>query len=782
MVVQDQRRINTEINTSSSSSSNKPRKRQQQRRSTVQDEDREVLNKFIVIDSDDDEDNLEIGDQEYHRNPDDDAVEEEVTKLEYNEEEEDLSADITHEEDQDQEQQERLEADMVKSDEREVQTGGAGGRRRGTGTRGDTTSTTAKESAKQNNSKNGKEREVQAGGGRRRGTGTSADGASTASSNDKSSNKNASSSSSSSGDRNDKGETTHNKRSRAGHTGASAKVGYVDSDTAMTRAKYKIDGPEEGSDPLHDDGKPSASRREPESPTPDHISKNEDDLPIWDVGTRLWHKIYASCYPSELEGAGSTNKEWRDRVYNLPVWQEICEKAGLALPAAQLETLGREKPDYFKLAHENADVICEQCYKMTRSAGSFRALPVAMTDIDSPAVIRMCRDCRVDYYIEHPEPIPDDVTPYKTGEYTVTPRMTKGDAKKAYLLTDSDIMSLPYEMGRNPYFGSKSLMYLFEEQHVLRLARQVHGGDIGIAAALADSEHAGRKIPKPHDDVVKHRRDLLRSMLHDQGLHLPEHAAICNIYIENGLGDPVEIVKELEVVDWFHRCTLYDPSFNKAHLQQVKRRPRISRGHETRPEGETLMSADAGGIAAQSIKDEIMTEEEEDDDDQHKMAALDEWLTHRLEQGQYRSYRLDSDTPERPPKAIWPMLDKIDKSHKMIIFAAEKVYKTLEKKKHELRREVALDKIFKSKAQVREIVDALQQGSSVRGFELSRRKRRKVEDEEESDGDDDQHRQGGKKGRGDEPKLSTMMEHDIGSDWHTQVLEQVKELIKSRLL
>jgi len=138
------------------------------------------------------------------------------------------------------------------------------------------------------------------------------------------------------------------------------------------------------------------------------------------------------------------------------------------------------------------------------------------------------------------------------------------------------------------------------------------------------------------------------------------------------------------------------------------------------------MRADAGGIAAQSIKDGVMSEEEEEDDDQHRMAALDEWLTHRLEQGQYRSYKLDPDTPERPPKAIWPMLDKIDMPHKMIVFAAEKVYKALEKKKHELRREGALDKIIKSKAQVREIVDALQQGSSVRGFELSRRKRRKV--------------------------------------------------------
>jgi hypothetical protein len=491
---------------------------------------------------------------------------------------------------------------------------------------------------------------------------------------------------------------------------------------------------------------------------------------------KLWGKIYSSFYPSGFEREGSLSNEF----YHLPVWQEVCEKAGLALPAAQLEAQGRQKPDYFKLAHENAETICEQCYKMTRPAGSFRALPVAVGGDDGPEsskTVRMCRDCRVEYYIDQPEPVPNDVAPYKAGDYTVTPRMTKGDAMKTYLLSASDVMSLPYEIGRNPYFGSNSPMYLFEEQHVLRLARQVHGGDIGIAANRSDSKYAGRKVPEPHDDVVKHRRNLLRSMLHDKGLHLPEHAAICHIYIETGLGDPLEIVNELEVVDWFHRCTSYDPSLDKAHIQQVKRRPRISRHRRTHPEGETLMSANAGGAAAQSIKDEVMSEEEEEDDDQHKMAALDDWLTHRLEQGHYQSYKQDPKGPERPPKAIWEMLDKIDMAQKCVDFAAEKVYRVLEKKKHELRQEGALVKLVKSKGQIREIVDAPDQGFAQGGggSELSRRKRRRVDDE--GDGDD------GKKGAGKELKLSTVLEYElVGSDWHSQVFQKAKELVKARLL
>ncbi|KAF9142909.1 hypothetical protein BG015_000599 [Linnemannia schmuckeri] len=620
----------------------------------------------------------------------------------------------------------------------------------------------------------GEQREVQAGGGRRRGTGAGGDLAFTAAAEDKNLNRDYNVN-------NYKGdgdeevvvgeETTHDKRSRAGYTGASAKIGYVDSATAMAQAKFKFEGPK-GSDPFADGPPPPASA--PDTPTPEQLEKDDEGHPKYKLGSDLWKKIYLSFYPSELSVLASVNKEWRSRIYHLPVWQKICEAAGLTVPANELEAHGYEKPNYYQLAHENADMICEQCYKMTRPAGSFRALPVAVMDAVVPYVIRMCRDCRVNYYIGHPEPVPDDVATCKAGEYTVTPRMTKGDAMKTYLLSDSDIMSLPYEIGRNPYFGSNSPMYLFEEQHVLRLARQVHGGDIGIAAVRSDSEYAGRKIPEPHDDVVKHRRNLLRSMLHDKGLHLPEHAAICNVYIETGLGDLLEIIQELEVVDWFHRCTTYDPGLDKAHLQQVKRRPRINRRRKTLPEGETLMSASSGGVAVQSIQDEVMTEEEEEEDDHHKMAALDDWLTHRLEQGQYRSYKLDPEGPARPPKAIWSMLDKIDMTHKMLEFAAEKVYRTMEKK-HEIKCEGGLDKLIKSKAQVRDLVDAPESslGSTGRSSELSRQKRHKTE-KSSSDGGEDQ-------GRRRDPKLSTIMEHDLGSDWHSQVVQRAMDLAQRRL-
>ncbi|KAG9321950.1 hypothetical protein KVV02_006922 [Mortierella alpina] len=709
------------------------------RATTVRDEAEEQIQETapIVVDTDEGFDD----DDEYQPNPEvEEAIDEELEYLE----EEDIIANLPKS-DQAQEQQEQEqhrkdlheildlespeeEAKMVQEDEREIAVGGS--RRRDTGTGGETASTSRARSRSVSRSSNGK--------------------------NNNSKNNYG-----------DDDQSAHAKRSHAGHIGASAKVGYVDSETAMTRAKYKVQGGLAGMTPFSSEPMEPPSSP-PSTPTPSMLERTEGG-PKFELGSDLWQTVFTYLYPSQLTAPAGVSKDWRKRIYHLPVWQKICEASGLTLPGNHIGTYGYEKPNYFRLAHENADSICEQCYKLCRPSGSYRALPVRPVDETVPTEIHMCRDCRVDYYIESPEPVPEDVAPYQDGEYTITPRMTKGEAMKTYLLTNSDIMSLPYEMGRNPYFRHNSPMYLFEEQHVLRLARQVHGGDIGIAAARADSEYTGRKVSEPQDDVIKTRRNLLRSLLHEKGLVLPEHSAICHIYIDKGLGDSVEIVKELETVDWFHRCTSYDPSLEKAHLKQVKRRPRITRRRDTRPEGETRMSRGLGEVDAldKSIQEETMTEEEEEKDDQHKMDALDDWLQHRLEQGLYQSYKLDPEGPEKPPEGVWPLLDRIDVGHKMLEFAAEKVYSAMEKQRHFIRWE-GLRKFALNKNQVRMMVDAVDPNLS-RVSEMTKRKRRRVEGGQEQ-GEFPE-----------EPQLSTLLEHDFGPMWYVQVLEEAKKRAESRL-
>ncbi|KAI1321463.1 hypothetical protein EDD11_005154 [Mortierella claussenii] len=652
------------------------------------------------------------------------------------------------------------EIEMVKADEREVAVGG--GRRRGTVSGGESASTAAQGAASTN------ERSASPASGAGSGSGTRH---ATKGQNHES-----------------PGDTTHDKRRRAGYSGASAKVGNVDSHTAMMRAKYRVEGAPEGTALFHNGVPPPTPL--PDIATPKCLSRGEDGSPKFELGTDLWNKVYAYHFPSELSSPALVNKEWRARAYYLPVWKKICEEAGLVVPESQLEKYGYERPNYYRIAHENSELICEVCFAETRPSGAYRALPVKLEEAPILTEIRMCRDCRVDYYIDHPKPFPADVVPYKQGEYTVIPRVTKGEAKKTYLLTDRDVMSLPYEIGRNPYFGRNSPMYLFEEQHVLILARQVHGGDIGIAATKRDTEYSGRKVPEPRDDVKKNRKNYLRSLLHENGLGLPEECAIAHIYIETGLGDPLEIVKELEAIDWFHRYTSYDPRIEKVHLRQIKRRPRIDRHRRTLPAEETLTGQNDGDgpmvVDNLELKDEIMTEEEEEEEDQHKMAALDDWLQHRLEQGILRHWKFDPEgSPDKPPEGVWPLLEKIDWGYKLMEFAVEKLYKAMERQKHIIRQQ-GLDTLALTKQQVKVIVDSQADQASGRMSELLRRKRMKTGHE----GHQHEHKHHEKHKKKDEGadgeddhrlRLSTLLGHEYGPDWHEKAVAEAKELTNTRL-
>ncbi|KAG0255388.1 hypothetical protein BG011_005160 [Mortierella polycephala] len=547
----------------------------------------------------------------------------------------------------------------------------------------------------------------------------------------------------------DEDQSTHTKRSHTGDLRSSA------TDIVMTsRTKGKL-----GIAFIREPTLFAISA--PDTPTPAKPERTYD-RPNYELSSEFWKEVWKFFYPSQLSAPACVNKKWQAQICYLPLWQDICEKANLTLKAKDLEKYGYKRPNYFRIAHENWDMICEQCYKACNPSGSYRALPVQLNEVQAPTEILMCCDCRASYYIVNPEPYPDDVLPRQEGEYRVVPRMSRSEAKDEYLLTDTDIMSLPYEKARNPYFRTNLPLYLFEEQHLLRLSRQVHGGDIGVATARADAEHDGRMASGPHDQAVQNRCNLLRSLLHDEGLHLPDHSAVCHIFIESGLGDPIEIVKEFQAVDWLHWCTDYDPSLNKAQPKQVRCCLRISRTRGA------LTSRGAVRVAAmnKAVQEETTTEEEEEEEEEeedHKMAALDDWFAHRFEHGIYRPYKLDPEDPEKPPEGVWPLLDRIDTGHKMLKFAGEKVYRALEKQKHIVRQD-DLRKFDMNKNHVRALVDA-DNVTTAFSSRIGRRKRRKTGESGEVGETEDA------------PKLSTLLEHDLGSDWHLMVLDMAKKLV-----
>ncbi|KAK3810037.1 MAG: hypothetical protein J3Q66DRAFT_62630 [Benniella sp.] len=485
--------------------------------------------------------------------------------------------------------------------------------------------------------------------------------------------------------------STHNKRSRAGRNSASAKVGDADSDTVMESPKHMVTGGLADRTPSEEAPLPPPDSLD--VPAPEKLLLHEDGKPKYELGTVLWRKVFSYFYLSELSAFATVNKEWRANIYHLPLWQEICEKTGLALGPSDLVKYGYKRPDYYRLAHENSDSICENRFELTRSSGSGRALPVKLNGADVPGV-RMCLDCRRDYYSAHPEPYPDHVKPQNQANYKIVPRVTVDEAEHWYLLKHGELHRLN-RVDYSGYGGLKS-MILYNEQDVLGIARQKYGGDIGIAALRADSKISGRKAPEHQDDEKRHRWNYLRSMLHDKGLKVPEKCVVAHNYIEQGLGDPFDIVKKLEVINWFHCCTTYKPKFDI---------------------------------------DKVMTDKEKEKDDRFKMIALEGWLLERLERENYCHWSVDSDDSAKPPDGVWPLLKKIDWGQILLKFAADNA---------------DLDDVLATK--------------EVGDFRLTKQHLRELLDSSD---------QGGTERKG--PKLSTLLEHEVGKDWSDRVLKKVKE-------
>ncbi|KAG0273970.1 hypothetical protein BGZ95_010239 [Linnemannia exigua] len=244
--------------------------------------------------------------------------------------------------------------------------------------------------------------------------------------------------------------------------------------------------------------------------------------------------------------------------------------------------------------------------------------------------------------LANPEPIHSCLDPFFSGDTKY-----KG-------LSRIDNMSATFMYGMSPFF-TRTLHFedtllsrpvqtiddhrptrrILQEVDVLQLARIFREGNVGIEAFRAVSQQTSWVYSEPKDDAMKHRQILLRSLVHDMRPCPPQRPIACNKFFWFGHGDPIEIVKELEVENWIKWCRSYScPSEDVAH--QVKLR--LQSDQIRRP-----------------IRAPKQTEEEErreEDEEWHKLLMLDKWLGDRLCEGTYRSYKLDPEEPMKPPESV----------------------------------------------------------------------------------------------------------------------------------
>ncbi|KAF9117287.1 hypothetical protein BGX30_005628, partial [Mortierella sp. GBA39] len=104
-----------------------------------------------------------------------------------------------------------------------------------------------------------------------------------------------------------------------------------------------------------------------------------------------------------------------------------------------------------------------------------------------PVEVLRCLECRQIHFINFPEPIPIDVRErdLEDGRHVI-PRVTTSEARKEYCLTNENLRPLLSRAIMLPQISltpDRPQARLFLEQTILEMARQIHGGDVGLRAA-----------------------------------------------------------------------------------------------------------------------------------------------------------------------------------------------------------------------------------------------------------------------------------------------------------
>lgn len=394
-------------------------------------------------------------------------------------------------------------------------------------------------------------------------------------------------------------------------------------------------------------------------------------------------EIFSHLTPSHLLQLGVVNRCLKQIVDGAPVWEHIWRKCELKKPARKWKT-------YLATVLSESAKICERCHCKTKSIGS--SAPISLLDEDENIKIRICCNCRCEYYTRHPEPDPEQTT---IGQSQVTAytayykQITKGAVISTYKLTSQHLVDLARAYEDNPQLRYALGRNRFYENDVIRLAREVHGGDIGIQAARTATEMKGIMIRESRNRNIESRRILLdqqleqlglsqfrsswryrsfvtssvgdiesiitsfrhearekeekrkrmqtrknelEARLEEVGLTLRADSKICQSYLDHSCMHIDKIVSIMKEQDWYFRCTQY-PKCRSENYPSGLRHPywRWYNGGDP--------CTDYSGQHAVG-----------------KNRALNQWVGDRISRGIYAPIVDDPENNERPPVSLWDII------------------------------------------------------------------------------------------------------------------------------
>ncbi|GAB5586712.1 hypothetical protein Unana1_01612 [Umbelopsis nana] len=257
----------------------------------------------------------------------------------------------------------------------------------------------------------------------------------------------------------------------------------------------------------------------------------------------LW-QITSHLAPSQALNMASVSRSIQYVVASAPIWEEIWHQAELKRPARKYKT-------FLAVVLSENTKICERCYVKAKSVyGS--AAPLSIFDKDEQCNIRLCCNCRRKYYTKYPETDPAEAAEGSL-QATGSRSITKSTAMAFYKLTDVDLSGIAVEYAQNPYYRHAAPMQLFDRFDVIRVAREVHGGDVGIEAARNATTLRGSTLRESRQKNMEARRTLLNERLEQAGLTQYGSSYRCQMFVHHNSGKINEIITALQAEEVQHR-------------------------------------------------------------------------------------------------------------------------------------------------------------------------------------------------------------------------------------
>lgn len=151
----------------------------------------------------------------------------------------------------------------------------------------------------------------------------------------------------------------------------------------------------------------------------------------------------------------------------------------------------------------------------------------------------------------------------------------KSDAKKKYLLKDSDLDNVMY-ISRQHSVWSKISMMLYLVNDIIKVSKKKHNIKTKkdllffLNNKLKIKEEKKGKLNKNKLQIINERGNKLKQKLDEYGLTLRTDSKLCSQYINHGIGNIEEIVKTMKGMEFLYNNTNYHELMGKELKNEIR--------------------------------------------------------------------------------------------------------------------------------------------------------------------------------------------------------------------